>query len=163
MVEGRAEALPVADASFDLVTFFFSLHHVPPAVHEAAFAEVARVLRPGGQVFVADPLPEGTMFDLVRPLDDETEVRRAAQAHLAAMAQSNGPFELVAREAYSTERRIPDLQDFVDRLLRVDPARAARLPQVQGALADRHSAAPRDASGAACFIQPCVACLFRRT
>ncbi|MEM8959662.1 MAG: class I SAM-dependent methyltransferase [Pseudomonadota bacterium] len=162
MVEGRAEALPVSDGAFDLVTFFFSLHHVPPVVHRAAFAEIARVLRPGGQVFVADPLPEGSMFELVRLLDDETEVRRAAQASLAEIARSHGPFELVAREAYSTERHIPDLQRFIDRLLRVDPSRAARLPEAEGALADRYAAAPRDESGAAHFTQPCVACLFRR-
>ncbi|MCR9088124.1 MAG: class I SAM-dependent methyltransferase [Rhodobacteraceae bacterium] len=162
MREGRAEALPFPDAAFDLATLFFSLHHVPVPVHGAALAEVSRVVRPGGQVFIVEPLPEGPMFELVRPLDDETVVREAAQARLAAMAGGDPRFALIVREAYTTERRIPELQGFIDRLVGVDPARAARLPAVQDALAARYAAAPRDATGTAVLTQPCVACLFGR-
>ena len=49
-----AERLPFADASFDLVLGHAVLHHIPSL--ERAFAEFARVLRPGGAVvFAGEP------------------------------------------------------------------------------------------------------------
>jgi demethylmenaquinone methyltransferase/2-methoxy-6-polyprenyl-1,4-benzoquinol methylase len=55
-VNGDALALPFPDASFDAVTISFGLRNVPDP--EAALAEFARVLRPGGRAVVcefADP------------------------------------------------------------------------------------------------------------
>jgi demethylmenaquinone methyltransferase / 2-methoxy-6-polyprenyl-1,4-benzoquinol methylase len=47
-----AEALPVEDASFDLVTIAFGLRNVTRK--EAALAEMFRVLRPGGQLMILE-------------------------------------------------------------------------------------------------------------
>lgn len=47
---GRAEALPLPDASVDLALIFFVFHHI--ADRPAAAAELARVLRPGGRLLV---------------------------------------------------------------------------------------------------------------
>jgi SAM-dependent methyltransferase len=51
-IVGKAEALPMADESVDLVVSTLSLHHF--AAPGAAFAEVARVLRPGGVALIYD-------------------------------------------------------------------------------------------------------------
>ncbi|MEJ2816179.1 class I SAM-dependent methyltransferase [Caulobacter sp. CCG-8] len=51
-VEGVAEALPFEDAGFDLVVSCLSLIDIPG--FEAAIAEMARVLAPGGTLFVAN-------------------------------------------------------------------------------------------------------------
>jgi SAM-dependent methyltransferase len=51
-VEGVAEALPFADAGFDLVVSCLSLIDIPD--FEAAIAEMARVLAPGGTLFIAN-------------------------------------------------------------------------------------------------------------
>ena len=54
-VEGVAEALPFADGSFDIVLANFVVHLLDRA---AAFAEVYRVLRPGGICWVKSEDPE---------------------------------------------------------------------------------------------------------
>lgn len=48
LLEGRAEAMPVPDASADFVTMGYALRHVADLV--AAFTEMKRVLAPGGKV-----------------------------------------------------------------------------------------------------------------
>ncbi|MGH3841882.1 MAG: class I SAM-dependent methyltransferase [Pseudonocardiaceae bacterium] len=46
---GDGAALPFADASFDAVVCFTMLHHMPSArQQDRLFAQVTRVLRPGG-------------------------------------------------------------------------------------------------------------------
>ncbi len=48
LVEGEAEALPFADASFDALTFTYLLRYVDDPA--ATMRELARVVRPGGRV-----------------------------------------------------------------------------------------------------------------
>jgi SAM-dependent methyltransferase len=62
--QSPAEALPFDDASFDLAATRFSAHHWTDA--QAAFAEVRRVLRPGGTLIVIDAVaPEQPLFDTI--------------------------------------------------------------------------------------------------
>lgn len=51
-VNGDAEHLPFADASFDVLTCSNSFHHYPH--QEAAIREMRRVLRPGGRLMLID-------------------------------------------------------------------------------------------------------------
>lgn len=52
LLEGNAERIPLPDASVDVVTSNGVLNLVPDK--RAAFAEITRVLRPGGRIQVAD-------------------------------------------------------------------------------------------------------------
>jgi demethylmenaquinone methyltransferase/2-methoxy-6-polyprenyl-1,4-benzoquinol methylase len=52
MVQGRAEALPFADGSFDLVTMGYALRHM--ANFGSVFAEFRRVLKPGGRLLILE-------------------------------------------------------------------------------------------------------------
>jgi len=52
LVQGSMEALPFANAQFDLLTMGYALRHA--ASLAGAFAEFARVLRPGGQVLLLE-------------------------------------------------------------------------------------------------------------
>lgn len=53
--QGRMEDLPVESGSVDLVVSALAVCHAPDL--EAVFAELARVVRPGGAVIVSDPHP----------------------------------------------------------------------------------------------------------
>jgi ubiquinone/menaquinone biosynthesis C-methylase UbiE len=70
--QGRLEALPVEDASIDLVVCALALTHV--ARLDAVMPEFARVLRPGGQVVLSDMHPFTTMTGGIAgfPEDDLT-------------------------------------------------------------------------------------------
>lgn len=71
-MEGAAERLPCTDASFDLVTTRFSLHHmVDPG---RALAEMARVARPDAVVAVIDLVSPGDRAVAAR--HNELERRR---------------------------------------------------------------------------------------
>lgn len=52
--EGFSDRLPHDDASFDAVVSTLFFHHLTTQVKERTAAEVARVLRPGGRLHVAD-------------------------------------------------------------------------------------------------------------
>jgi ubiquinone/menaquinone biosynthesis C-methylase UbiE len=56
---GNAEAIPAADASQDVVTCVFLFHELPPVVRRRVAAEMARVLKPGGQLVFIDSLQMG--------------------------------------------------------------------------------------------------------
>ncbi len=86
MVEGDAAALPFADDRFSAAASFHMLHHVESeAGQDQVFAELARVLVPGGVLVAADGVPtEGSPlfgeFDRHHPLDPAGLPRRLQQA-----------------------------------------------------------------------------------
>lgn len=53
--EGHLEALPLDDASVDLVVSSLAVCHAPDL--DAVLSELARVVRPGGTVIISDPHP----------------------------------------------------------------------------------------------------------
>jgi SAM-dependent methyltransferase len=61
--EGRLEALPVADATVDAVTSNCVINLVPDKT--AVFREVARVLKPGGRIVVADIILDGRLPEAI--------------------------------------------------------------------------------------------------
>ena len=52
--QGLATRLPYADASFDCVLSSLFFHHLVPEQKQLALAEAFRVLRPGGELHIAD-------------------------------------------------------------------------------------------------------------
>ncbi|HEY1480337.1 MAG TPA: methyltransferase domain-containing protein [Gaiellales bacterium] len=66
LVEGDAEALPFADASFDAVTSVFGTMFAPD--HARTARELIRVCRPGGTIALASWTPEGFIGQMFRTI-----------------------------------------------------------------------------------------------
>ncbi len=66
VVQGDATRLPFEDGRFSAAICFTMLHHIPSAeLQDQAFAEVARVLAPGGTFAGTDSLGTGRLFKLI--------------------------------------------------------------------------------------------------
>lgn len=119
-----AEAMPFADHSFDGAVFLNSLHHVPKLAMPQALREAARVINPAGSIVVVEPLAEGSSFSVLRVVEDETDVRAAAQEVIGKMI-GDGTFEQLSRTDYLRREHFTDLDQFLARIAAVDPARTA--------------------------------------
>jgi SAM-dependent methyltransferase len=125
-LQGVAEALPLPDASLDVVMFFNSLHHVPVEHQAQALAEAARTLKPGGRLCAIEPLALGPHFQANRGIEDETLVRE--KAYDALRAAWEGPdFEPDCEYSYLTEVRYADFEAFRDGMIAVDERRRAKI------------------------------------
>jgi arsenite methyltransferase len=95
--------MPFPDASFDVVVSNVAIHNLyDPKERERALAEVARVLRPGGTVLIADIRHHAQYADALRE-HGLVDVRRASPAWKAVLAAvitfgSVRPATLLARK-----------------------------------------------------------------
>lgn len=62
-VQAPAEAMPLRDASVDLLTCIYLFHELPRRIRAAAAAEMARVLKPGGRLVFVDSIQRGDRPD----------------------------------------------------------------------------------------------------
>jgi SAM-dependent methyltransferase len=116
-VAAGAQAVPAADGQFDLALMLKSLHHVPLALLAQALGEAARVLRPGGHLYVSEPVYGGPFNDLIRLFNDEGVVRAAAQAALDE-ALRGGAWQEVAVRHFDMPVQFANFEDFEMRMMR---------------------------------------------
>lgn len=112
LVEAGTQALPAKDNSADGVLLFRSLHHVPADLMDTALEEAARVLKPKGFLYVAEPALDCTFFELMRPFHDESEARTQAQQALERTAGTL--FEETAKYRCVQRPKFDDFDAFVD-------------------------------------------------
>jgi SAM-dependent methyltransferase len=120
-VVARADHLPFADGSFDVVTCRIAAHHFPDI--RAAVAEMARVS--GRLLVIEDNVFHGERVEEAERLRDPTHVRCYSEDEWKAMVEAVG-FEVERLERFS--RR----QDFDAWLARVDtpPGAAVRIREL---------------------------------
>jgi SAM-dependent methyltransferase len=94
-VEGDVAGIPFPDGTFDLVVSTFSVHHWPDAA--AGFAEVRRVLRPGGRAIVCDLPDRWGRFETGAPSLAESARRGGFDAVSVGVVRWPGPVQLVRR------------------------------------------------------------------
>lgn len=115
--KASAQAMPFADASFDGALMLKSLHHVPMPLMDQALAEVARVLRPGGWLYVSEPVFAGELNELIRLFNDEGVVRAAAQAALDR-AVTSGRWATAADQRFESPVAFASFDEFEQRMMR---------------------------------------------
>jgi SAM-dependent methyltransferase len=100
-VQGDSERLPFADAAFDVVTCANSFHHYPH--QDRAVAEMHRVLKPGGRLFLLDGYRDGFwgwfIYDMCVAAV-EGEVRHASAREFRELFRGAG-FAQISQKVYS--------------------------------------------------------------
>jgi ubiquinone/menaquinone biosynthesis C-methylase UbiE len=122
-VQGRAESPPFDGAGFDGAVFQNSLHHVPLGGMDVALAAAIHAVRPGGAVIVVEPLAQGSSFELLRPIEDESEVRAAALAAVHRAVETGG-FALVGQEDFLRVSRFACFEAAIAGKMAANPERA---------------------------------------
>lgn len=94
--EGLSYELPYEDASLDRVLSTLLFHHLHPVAKDATAAEIARVLRPGGELHVADwgrqpdPMMRAAFLLTVQLLDGLETTRDNAFGRLPEIFEAAG-------------------------------------------------------------------------
>jgi ubiquinone/menaquinone biosynthesis C-methylase UbiE len=115
--QAGAQEIPFAQASFDGALMLKSLHHVPVPSMDKALEEMARVLRPGGWLYVSEPVYAGPLNDIVRLFNDEKVVRAEAQAALDR-AVASGRWITVRDMHFETKLRFASFEEFEQKVMR---------------------------------------------
>ena len=105
--QGLSTELPYEDASFDRVLSTLFFHHLKPSDKRRTADEVARVLKPGGQLHVADFGPPGDpfmqlAFVTVRVFDGREQTRDNREGKLPSIFEEAGLSEAAARTSLRT-------------------------------------------------------------
>ncbi|WP_028561985.1 class I SAM-dependent methyltransferase [Paenibacillus pinihumi] len=109
-VQGDAEQLPFADASFDLVTCRIAAHHFPNV--PAFAAEAFRVVKPGGKLlFIDNVAPENDAYDEfyndVEKHRDPSHVRALKKTEWISLLEQKG-FRIELLAAYAKPFKFQD-------------------------------------------------------
>lgn len=156
-----AEALPFHDGAFDLTVMVNALHHVPPPLMRQALREGLRVVKPSGFFIVIEPLTSGSFFEALRLIEDETDVRNAAQAAIGAAAAA-GELISVRTLTYNRRESFGEVGDYLDRIVAADPSRRATVEANNKAVVERVLAVARRQGGMLGLDQPVKADIFAK-
>jgi SAM-dependent methyltransferase len=153
-VVGRAQALPLEDAAVDIAVFMRTLHHVPVEDMTQALKEARRVVRPGGAVYVAEPMSEGDWWALTSMIEDELEARRAAQSALSRALDIG--LEPVRTVEYEVRLRLAGVDQFRELTVAVEPSRAEIFAENRSELAAafQRMGEAGERPGERCFLSP---------
>lgn len=117
ILEGRADELPLEDESVDVVTSNGVLNLVPDK--EKAFGEIARILRPGGRIQIADIV-------LSKPVSDSSKSNPQLWAECIVGAEPEGEFVELARSAGIKNVVVIDRLDYFSKSANDSTRKAAK-------------------------------------
>lgn len=150
--DGVGQDLPVESETADAVVFSYSLHHVPAGEITTALQEAHRVLKPGGTMYVIEPIPSGPSFESNRLIDDETVVRGLAQDALTTAPELG--FELHIHEQFNSEYSYASVDEWEALLVGIDPTRQSKMDQHREEAVQRFYDNATERDGTYVFEQP---------
>jgi len=106
-----AQAIPLPDESVDVVLMFKSLHHVPLQQMALSMHEIRRVLKPGGLLYISEPVFAGDFNEILRLFHDEQKVREAA-FNTVKKAVDDGLFELREEIFFNSPMHFENFSEF---------------------------------------------------
>ena len=106
-----AQEIPLDDESVDVVLMFKSLHHVPLDLMEVSMHEIKRVLKPGGLVYISEPVFAGDFNEILRLFHDEQKVRQAAFNTINKVVDE-GLFDLVEERFFNSPMKFESFAEF---------------------------------------------------
>ncbi|MCB0641315.1 MAG: class I SAM-dependent methyltransferase [Phaeodactylibacter sp.] len=107
---GRAEAIPLADATMDGVVASLTIHHWPDLLQ--GFSEVRRVLKPGGRLVLFTSTAEqmlGYWLNAYFPKMLADSIRQMPQETAILEALKTAGLEMLDKEAYFVQDDLEDL------------------------------------------------------
>jgi len=138
-IKAGAEAIPLEDASADILLMFKSLHHVPTTLMDEALQEVARVLRPGGYAYISEPIFSGDFNEILKMFHDEQAVRLAA-FEAVKRAVDCGLMQLDGQHFFQVPMHFDDFADYEQKILNVTHSNHQLPPALYAAVKDRFEA-----------------------
>lgn len=111
--EGSGDALPFDDASFDIVFFTLSFHHIPVDRMTAAIDASLRVLEPSGFIIFLEPAFTGSFFEAEIRFDacDGDERKEKAFAYATMLAHPR--LKEIAERSDETIFQFDSPEDFI--------------------------------------------------
>lgn len=93
--QALSSSMPYSDGAFDRVLSTLFFHHLPPAEKRDTLREVVRILRPGGELHVADFTKPADRLQwllsrTVRFFDGDTPTRQNLEGEMAGLIASAG-------------------------------------------------------------------------
>ena len=149
---GLAEDLPFENNKFDLIFFFNSLHHINLEMIKKALNEGRRVTKETGVMFIIEPLSAGTFNEILKLVDDESNVRATAYCEISDFTQNtlNSNEEIF----YEEKKEFNRFSEFSNLLLSADPKRKDIIINIKDKLIHKFNSLSKYTNNKYQFIQP---------
>jgi len=145
-----------SENGFDGTIILNTLHHIPEQEVQKGLLKALQVTKPGCPLLIMEPLNFGSFFEVLKPLEDETEVCRNALHELhdfieGDLGRLDDAFE------YMISIRVNGIEAIVNDAVSVDPNRANRVEMVIEEMKDLFQLHALKKQGYLVLEQPMVA------
>ncbi len=117
-----AENINNLNESFDLIFFFNSFHHIPEEIMHNALLQCSKSMKNNSIICIVEPLAQGSFFQFMKDIDDETKVRSAAYNSIIDCNKVN--LKIVKEILFNEKKIFKDSQSCLHSLQLVDVKRS---------------------------------------